>query len=255
MNESPDKNAIKKDIEKYYLEKVKASYSDFSTGEIVPGEEPDFLVVNSDPLVGIEMVNYIRGQSSSGSLGRHYEKLNEFITNAAREEFERNYKIPLMVHFNWLLHRHPGRSEAKSLAVKIAHLIENFIPQGVYMTTRIGQEVLEESTLGDFIASIFITRMKPTMKGSWSNIEFDFVGLQPDEIQNIISSKEAKIDSYLQKCTAAWLIIVADGTHISSNVEIHSAAVQNIYSSRFERVLFYDAVSERLIVLNTHNRA
>ena len=76
-----------------------------------------------------------------------------------------------------------------------------------------------------------------------------FIELQIDELQGLIASKDAKVQEYLRHCETAWLIIVADGQYISSNAELPPEVRQHAYKSQFERVLFYDRFSQRVVPL------
>jgi hypothetical protein len=250
MKQSANKDAAKKEREKYYLEKVISLYSEFPSGVLETSEEPDFLLTTSDGVIGIELVGYIRGQSSDGSELRRYESVHDSVVRMAKEEFERKHQIPLWVSFIWSRHQHLSKPAARILAMDIATLIEQNTPQQVYGGARIEPDWLEESSVGDFIAHISIRRLKPTNKSLWANTEAGFIGIEPEDLENLISLKEGKIGSYLQNCDSAWLVIVADGRHISSNVELHKTIHQHTFKCSFARVLFYDSVSQSIASLN-----
>ena|SRR2546428_1111269 len=192
------------------------------------------------------MVDYVRGQSSSGSEARKIEALHNQIVDKAREEFERKHLIPLLVHCIWGVHEPLSRTEIKRLAVDISSFVENHVPQRVYESVAIKYDDLEASAIEQFIPYTSIIRLKPSARTLWSNTEAGFIELQTDELQALISFKDTKIDAYLKRCAYVWLIIVADGRHISSNAELKAEVLQHRFKSRFERVLFYNSVNERV---------
>src|SRR2546429_2914623 len=104
MRSSSHKNRLKKEKERYYLDRVKALYNGFPSGEIVPFDEsryPDFIIRNGNNRTGIEMTNYVRGQGKAGSPLLYQEKLREKIIRLARDKFFNAHQIPLTVGFHW----------------------------------------------------------------------------------------------------------------------------------------------------------
>jgi len=59
------------------LEYFKRIYCDFPKGNILPSEEPDFLVNSNGRTIGIELVDFLRDASKSGS--RQKERVKEKI--------------------------------------------------------------------------------------------------------------------------------------------------------------------------------
>jgi hypothetical protein len=249
MKKSSKREMEKKKREKYFLNKVKSSYDGFPTGEIISCEGPDFLVSSATTIMGIELVDYMRGQGNEGSKRRHSESLSKMIVNLARAQFEKKYQIPLVVRLQWFMHKRPRKADARKLAVDIADLIVRNMPEQAYKSLSIERRRFKESLVGEFVACISVTRFEPGMTGNWANIEVDFIGVEADELQKLISSKDVKIQSYLQKCPSVWLVIIADGAHISSNVELHQVVHQHRFKGRFARVLFYDAVNNSIATL------
>ena len=249
VDKTVSNNEIKKRKEKYHLDKVRYLYDEFPLGDLTSSEEPDFLVTMPDCIVGIEMVDYVRGQSSYGSQTRKIEILNNQIVDKAREEFEKRHNIPLQVHCFWGFHGAMRRVKIKRLAVCIASCVENHIPQKVHESSRIEDEEID-SSIEEVIASISIVRLKPSTKSLWSNPDAGFIGLHVDELQQLISFKDSKIDKYLKKCANVWLLIVADGKYISSSVELKDDVRHHRFKSRFDRILFYDSLTQKVTLIN-----
>lgn len=199
------------------------------------------------------MTNYIRGQGKKGSPIRHEEKLREKIVATAREKFDAEYQIPLQIHFHWY-GRVPLASTKKAIMEKLirdtSELVGAHIPQQIYASEYIDEYGLEGTSADDFIARISITRLKPNAKSVWSSTEVGFPAVYAEELQGLISLKEETFDLYLQKCNAVWLVVVADAKHISSIAEIEEEVSQYNFETRFERILFYNHVNQKVIVLS-----
>jgi hypothetical protein len=68
------------------------------------------------------------------------------------------------------------------------------------------------------------------------------------ELQAVVDHKETKIERYLQRCDEAWLLIVADGGHVSSSLELPPDSGSKL-NTTFTRVLLYDGVVNAVTVL------
>jgi hypothetical protein len=88
-----------------------------------------------------------------------------------------------------------------------------------------------------------VRRLKDQAKGVWAAIEAGFIGGGISDIQAIVELKEPKIASYLSRCDEVWLLIVADGAHISSTLDL-DIELDSTLRTQFTRVLFYDHVSK-----------
>ncbi|MBV9864609.1 MAG: hypothetical protein JO316_04615 [Abitibacteriaceae bacterium] len=74
-------------------------------------------------------------------------------------------------------------------------------------------------------------------------------GVDPQDLQDIISAKHARITSYLRKCSQVWLLIVADAAHISSIGDIDDSVRDYEYTSGFDRIIFYDAFNKKVVLI------
>lgn len=241
----------KKARERFLLKEVAALSADFPSGDLDDHEGPDFLVQEGSRTLGIEIMDYIRGQSSGESVARRNEVLWQRIANVARDKFESTHPIPLWVLFQWG-HRYPRLADVQRLGASASSLIAEHIPQEPSTSSRVGYEELENTPLEEFVSSINVSRVRNQKQSGWSFVGAAFIGLQVDEIQSLISSKDKRRDAYLKKCASVWLIIVADGTGISSNVSLSDNVLGHRYHSQFERVLFYDRPNQKVVPLLIH---
>jgi hypothetical protein len=237
-------DSAKKHQELWFVNKVRLLYPAFPVGELVSHEEPDFLIGREGEKLGIEMTLFIRGEGQHGSVLRQYEATQKRLADMAKKEFEQTSSIALCVHLHWLRSQ-PRRAEAVTIASELAKIVSQNIPTEIYATTTIDlNEYNHFDLIGKYITRISIMRLKSTSKSLWSSIEAGFVGVNTSDIQAIISAKSAKVGAYIKHCDRVWLVIVADGTHISSSVELDKAVVAHKFPSRFEKVLFYDVFSQ-----------
>lgn len=239
----------KKSRERQFLDEIAEKYPDFPQGSIVDYERPDFLVQHESFTTGIEIVDYIRGQNNDGASNRRNEVLWQRIADSARAKFVSSHTVPLLVHFHWNPHRYPNQLEVGPLAGAASSIVANHIPQMLFETIRIGDTELENTALEEYLHSIHVMRVRDDTQSLWSFVGAGFVEVQRDELRDLISSKEAKVQDYLQECDAVWLIIVADGRNISSSAELVDETMRYPFGSLFERILFYNRIKKQIITL------
>lgn len=239
----------KKGRERKFLDEVAHIYPAFPVGEIIGTETPDFLIKQDTNIIGIEIVDYIRGQNKGESAERRNEVLWQKVADTAKEMFELKHNVPLLVHFHWNKHHSLSLSEISSLANVVVQLVENHIPTQLFEQIRIGSEELDGTLLENLNHSITITRVRNDKQSLWSFISSGFTEVQTDEIQYLIDVKNDKAQEYLRHCDEIWLIIVADGKYISSNIDLPEAARDNVYISLFEQVLLYDRIGKSIYPL------
>src|SRR5690349_5872798 len=106
----------KKQLEREVIERFRQEYPDFPRGKIVDFEEPDFLIGDSPNKIGIEVVEYVRGQGPQGSALRQLEVHRNQVVERATRIFEENIGVPLMVHCHWHSSKSLTRAEVDDLA-------------------------------------------------------------------------------------------------------------------------------------------
>ena len=238
----------KKDREKRHLEKVKLLYVQFPRGKIVECEEPDFLVANEHTICGVELVQYVRGQGKGGSPIRWREELHERIIVQAKSKYEAESAIPVSVHLHWFHHRELRGTDIDRISDEICKLVIACLPFKI--NESVGVEPDYQREISDFISRVSIRRRGPG-KSVWSNVEVGPAQADAVELQGLISTKNEKVSSYLEKCSQVWLVIVADGQRISSSGELSLRERQTKFESEFKKILYYDAESECVIELVT----
>jgi hypothetical protein len=241
----------KKDRERFLLEGFAIVCPDFPPGRIENTESPDFLVSDSSQVIGIEIVDYVRGQDSEGSAYRRNEVLLQTIALRARREYESLYSDPLMVHFTGYPGQQLPKIRVPDLAADAATTVRRFVPETLFKSVRVDSDQFTGALLQAVVSSIRVTRVRNARQASWSPVGAGFVSASVNEIRDLIASKDTKAPAYLQQCDEVWLLIVADGTNISSTLDLSEEIRQARFPSRFKRVFFYDYQDKRAIPLCT----
>lgn len=227
----------KKNWETRYLEKVKSLYPAFPEGTIIPHEEPDFLISNAEDRVGVEMVQYVRGQGKQGSRSRWHEELHGEIVNLAKARFVAHSAIPLSVRFHWFHHKELKGDDARWLSNELDRLVSNY--ESIEGNEDVSFEPDYREKVSDFISYVSIHR-KTSGKSVWSNVEVGPAEASGSELRDLISAKNLKVKSYLRHCTRIWLVIVADGQRISSSGWLNDRDRLLRFESEFDKILYYD---------------
>jgi hypothetical protein len=124
------------------------------------------------------------------------------------------------------------------------------MPQTLSDNTRIAGTELSNTPLYPFVSSISVTRVKDMRRALWSPISAGFISVQVHELRELLASKNTKVPEYLQRCDEIWLLIVADGSYISSTGELSEAELRQAHlPSLFQKVLFYDRPNRLITTL------
>lgn len=228
---------IKKNRERLYLERARLVFDGFPSGPPQDGEAPDFLWETPSGWLGVEVVDYIRGLSSASVTMRTRDNLHSQVSDHARSKFEGEYGIPLMVHLHWNNSFKLNRRQTNALGADLAAVVAENIPGTLYRNIVVDYQT-SSGHIFDAIHRVSITRLRDGAAGLWAAIEAGFIGGAATDIQALVEQKDAKVEQYLRRCSEVWLLIVADGRHISSSLEISD--VEALITTRFTRVLLYD---------------
>ncbi len=231
---------MNKDRELYYLDRVRALYSDLPSSIPCVSESPDFVFDNGK--LGVEIVDYIRALSGPSITLRTIESLRAKVALDAQKKFFFKHSIPLWVGVHWNDRYKFTNRDVDLLGSRLAELIEQDIPNEPYQGTVFDiTGRWENESVFEMVSRVAVTRLKPESKGLWPSIEVGFIGIGIDEVAEFVKTKETKLGRYLANCDEVWLLIIADGRHISSSVELKADNSLALCSS-FTRVLLYDAI-------------
>lgn len=239
----------KKARERLFLKEVTTIFPYFPNGTVIDSEQPDFLISVNQKIIGVELVDYVRGQNKGDSSYRRNEVLWQRVTDKAKVVFETQHAEPLMVHLHWYKHKHLHQSEVNPLANEIATIIKNHIPVGLFDTIQIKNKEMGNGRLSFYAHGIHVTRTRNKEQSLWSFINSGFISVPVTELQELINNKDIKVTEYLKKCDEVWLVIVADGSQISSNVDLHQDVIEHDYNTDFTNILFYNRLNRSVMQL------
>lgn len=241
----------KKEWEISVINQVKVLYESFPEGVIDSYESPDFLIRRGNDITGIEITKYIRGQSDNGSPKRHEEIVQSQVLQQARIKFESKFNLPLYILFQSSPHNKLSNL-SQDKRVDISNLIVNKVVQNVPPSINKIRKVEinwhDDSELYRFVPSFSIMRVR--RDSLWKFMQVDWIGATKSEFQSIIDKKNGKISYYLSNCNKIWLIIVATGSPISSNVDIELIIKEKFFSD-FHKILFFDQEEQEVIQLQS----
>lgn len=238
----------KKFRERIIITEVKNLFRGFPKGEIFNFEGPDFLIRNENIIIGIEVVDYIRGQGKGKNSDRKIESDQQKILDLAQNIFESKYDILLLVSPFWNFRKYPCYKEFELIAHSLIDLISENIPTQIHKSTKIDNSVVQNTPLESYCSWISLMRMEGQSR--WRSFEAGFISLAIKEIQYLMSLKAQKYQKYIMNCDSLWLLIVADGKHISSTIDPLEVLSVHFYSP-FEKILLY--AREEKIVYSLNN--
>jgi hypothetical protein len=94
-----------KERERTILREFEAVCADFPSGRLIEHEEPDFLILNNGRTIGLDLVDYVRGQrfgrDSGGSALRREDNNKEKVARLGKKKYEAICHVPLSVTFDW----------------------------------------------------------------------------------------------------------------------------------------------------------
>ena len=238
-----------KERERLFLTEIKELRPDLISGDFTDSESPDFILLQDVRKLGIEIVEYVRGQNTGESALRRAEVIRQHIIEGANVEFHKTRDEPLWVLFSWYPRKCPRKTDVAKLASAAVSAITNHIPHELFESVEVENKEFSKTPLKEFVRKIRVTKVRNEKQVLWSSIASGWISVEFDEIQGIISSKNLKVKHYKEKCQNVWLVIVADGRHVSSNVGLENITSRNQYSSEFDKVIFYDRFTQNIIEL------
>lgn len=227
----------KKTKELVYLEEVRQLFSDFPKGEIVAQESPDFVIKSPSGNIGIELVEFVRGQNRGGQNERKIEQDREKILRLAQAKFESHNQVPLYVITSWTFKNPHTYDEIDLLANALVEIIEKKMPMEAYKWVKLDYDFLFSTPLSNYCDSILFVRLIDGIS-HWVALEVGFVGLSKEDIDHLIEKKAKKLPEYSKGCDKVWLVIVCEGKHISSTVNPTNVVTQK-FDYPFNKLLLY----------------
>jgi hypothetical protein len=112
---------------------------------------------------------------------------------------------------------------------------------------------LPESLVPQEIHSVRIARLDVLTHNHWAVHSSDYiVSLGPHDITTVIADKEPNLPTYQKKCSRVWLVVVLEGFHPSSLVDVPLLVQETVYEPGFEKVLLLRYFEGQVVELHTN---
>jgi len=236
------------ETERRFVEAFKSSFSDFPQGNILKGEQPDFVIINEQRKIGFEVTRIYQANVK----GKRPQKEIESERRAVVYEALRNYEkkglppIDVSIHFGSNPFNKKNRnSYASALADFVA---ANIPPENSWLTFENNYE--NPDVLPYEFHSVRIARYSFMAKNHW--FDPDAGWMKEDfafEIQQALSKKESRLPFFRKDCIAHWLLIVAEGFSPSSFFDPSEKTLSQQYESSFDRAFFLELFTRKSLEL------
>ena len=228
---------MNKKEERRFVEEVKKLISDFPVGSIEDSDPPDFLIKCDDVITGIELTRYYRKRRNYEINDREIEAIQQKICDEAQKIYNSKSQVPLYVYPLWGFRQKLSSQKISSLANILANLVLDNIPEEVHSTIHLNYRKLLSLPISAYCNQISIMKMQDEVH--WASMGASFLYVDKSEIEELIAKKNEKINDYQKKCDKVWLIIVFEGSKLSSTVDLHDV-IDKTFESNFDKILLYD---------------
>ena len=225
----------KKDIELHYLERFKLLLTDFPSGEIASGEEPDFVVQAPHGRLGIELTELHRDVPPGITPPQASEAMRHKVVRRAQEIFVAEGNPPVRCTVLMQEH-HIQRQEVEDLATAIARIAVKNLPAS---NTSVREEFdwVNRNYFPEVLNSVTVHRLEGMTTTHFNCPGATWVAtLSAADIERVIAAKESKYTAYRIRCDEAWLLVNADIAPMSTWFEFDSAALTDSFETSFQRV-------------------
>jgi hypothetical protein len=223
----------------------------------VSGQKPDFLFESSGKLVGIEHTELTKDKRYSGNPSRAELKGTQrgIVARAAALAEEAGLPpISVNIWFHDYNTSYPNKGESLAIALfeHVRGKMDYIQFQGAHRSVKIVRG-------GDIQGILMATAISGTAFGSdglkhhrWTLQEPGFVRFDfAQDLQAAINKKNSSYQSYIEKCSECWLLIVTDRTRDDQRFEMDEPTRSALYQSRFTKTLFMETTERLLVELST----
>lgn len=220
---------------------------DYQIWEDTPKDPPDVCV--GEKAIGIEFMDFIHGWGEKGSPVKAREQVLDRIIENAQRDFENKHTVTLYVSFHWQGHSRPKKSERSIISQNIAQIISERISAVHDTEIELTWDDFEGTILQHHLDTISISHIPELQRNHWVNPQAGLVGFEKEAFEAITLEKEQDLPRYIYEFNSVWLVIVADGSAISSTVIPNDSVTSSRLESKFDRVYFFDSFIDRVVLL------
>lgn len=214
--------------------------------EIIESESPDFVLVDSERRIGIELTELFRPPVGTAIPPRAQENLTDRIVSAARRIYETetgNFVHVNVCFFEGVNVRTINRDQtARSLSDLVRRLS---LTQGVHAHWR---NDYENSTL-DAIAFVSALPVPQASMAHWSVARAGWrATLSQDVVTEAIAAKNHKLPAYRSNLDEVWLLLAIEGSRPSQFFDPDNIPNIGQLGSAFDRTYFFNSVHRKVSV-------
>ncbi len=249
-----------KNTELKHLEFFESLLPEFPEGEVKPRDNPDFQVVATEGVIGIEhsLVHKKQQDNSENKskeiLPQAYESAQNKVVSMARKIAEEKNLPSTWVEIFFEEETKPNNEGCKKLAQDIAKVIEENIRSKKCIqldkSFDINEEYLPEGVW--FIKFHFRGDGEVNFWCAGHNAGW-VMASAIESIQKGIDRKAEKYSKYienLENCSECWLLLVA-GSNVSSFINPDQRSLDHVYCSPFDKTFFMDFLGSKFHKLKT----
>ena len=208
---------------------------DFTIGDYIKTESPDFLGKYKNKILGIEITEVYSQKENNGEPPRVHEIRKQTVVDGALKLALKNKLPPLHVHI--IMSDTIPKRRCAFLTDYLFNTVKENIPN-------YGEKLRLADTLimPEEFHCISISNYEYFTKPCWycSETAFGYADFFED-IKIRLGEKERKLDKYLKKCDECWLIIVALGISGSTFYEFVPEMNSYIFQTSYPKVFFADS--------------
>jgi len=229
----------KRENEIRHLNKFRNLFPLFPNQEFLHDDKPDFLVLTTTHLLGIEHSEVLIDDNYKMQL-RAKESQQEDIISKAQQEYAKLRKTPpVKVIFGFGNYTLMEIKDRLALAKTIACYVHNAV--GEITDPKQSKNVeIPKANIPEELRYATISILKEGSKHFWRCNRSGWVVEDCRELlQKTIDKKNEKFNNYMEKCQECWLLLVAD-LKPSSFISPNQETLDYEFTSRFARTFFLD---------------
>lgn len=234
-----------KEEKKEIISFIKEYDSSFLKDVNLDSERPDVLV-NRKGIIGIEHTRIYQPERESGLKIQHQEAIKDKAVLIAKSKYEKLEKVPdLHVSISFEDHywidiprEELSGPNVEGISNTLVELVKKNIPEE-------GEVIQFYKYSGDVLPPeiMRITIVHPRKGGAHGWFR-DTGGIIPlldsNQIQEIIDSKNIKVDDYRRKCSEIWLLMVSNNMQYKRSVVIDNSIINKKYNADFDKVFIFE---------------
>jgi len=225
------------------------TFGELGTPLVQEGEAPDFVLAFGDHRVGVEVTQYVRGRSRSGSAERKQHAFIQRVLDEASKLLRQEMADPIYVTVDAL----SGRTVpdvprvARQLVESVCRCLDGESPPSrpfPFGLNLAGSPQFYECSVPDLMAPIAdritVVRLSKGSYTHWHIRQSGNTKASVQELESLIASKDRDITRYVGGLDEIWLVIDAFGGNILQAITPTGDIVERRYRTRFDRVFLVD---------------